>query len=102
MSHAGQILWRAIKVVQEREKMYGPPVEHWARTGRLVSVVLEAKLRPGCVVTAEDWGKIMLAEKLSRTLGPNGGVDQLIDLAGYADGIDRLNRDSDAPARDSA
>ena len=37
---AGRILWRALRVVQEREAMYGPPAEHWKRTAALVTVVL--------------------------------------------------------------
>lgn len=87
---AGRILWRALRVVQEREAMYGPPAEHWKRTAALVTVVLGEKLRPGEAVTAHDWGRLMVAEKLSRSLGPDAGLDQLVDIAGYADGLARL------------
>lgn len=86
----GRVLWRAMNVVKEREAMYGPPIEHWKRTAGLVSVLLADKLRPGCEVTPDDWGRIIVAEKLARSLGPDPGLDQLVDIAGYADGLGRL------------
>lgn len=70
--------------------MYGPPSQHWERTAGLVTVLLGSKLRDGEVVTADDWGRLMVAEKLARSLGPDPGLDQLVDIAGYADGLGRL------------
>ena len=90
MSDTGRVLWRALGVVKEREAMYGPPAKHWERTAGLVTVLLADKLRPGEVVTADDWGRLMVAEKLARSLGPDPGLDQLVDIAGYADGLGRL------------
>lgn len=87
---SGLILRRALRVVADREQMYGPPAEHWKRTAAMVTTLLGDKLRPGEVVTADDWGRIMVAEKLARSLGPDPGVDQLVDIAGYADGLGRL------------
>lgn len=75
--------------------MYGPPTEHWERTAAFVTVLLEKKLRPGEVVTAHDWGRLMVAEKLARSLGPDPGLDQLVDIAGYADGLGRLEGSTD-------
>lgn len=87
---SGLILRRALRVVAEREGMYGPPSEHWKRTAALASALLAAKLRPGEAVTAHDWGLLMVLEKASRSLGPDAGLDQLVDIAGYADGLGRL------------
>lgn len=98
MSDAGRVLWRAQKVVQEREAMYGPPAEHWKRTAALVTALLADKLKPGEVVTAHDWGRLMVAEKLARSLGPDPGMDQLVDIAGYADGLGRLEGSPDEHA----
>lgn len=86
----GWILRRALKVVAERESQYGPPAEHWKRTAALLNAAFAHKLRPGEEFTDEDWGLAMVLEKVSRRLGPDGGMDQLVDIAGYADGIGRL------------
>lgn len=87
---SGRILRRALEVVQDREASYGPPAVHWERTAAMVTAAFAHKLKPGESFTAEDWGLIMVLEKVSRRLGPDGGPDQLVDIAGYADGIDRL------------
>lgn len=86
---AGRVLWRALQVVKEREEMYGPPVEHWQRTAALASIVLNHE------ITAEQWGLLMVCDKVARWLGPDGGIDQLVDIAGYADGIGRLRGEPD-------
>lgn len=89
----GRVLWAAMQAVRVREAMYGPPAEHWERTAELVTVLLRSKglLAPGAELDAATWGEIMVLEKLSRRQGPDAGVDQLIDIAGYADGLGRLN-----------
>lgn len=83
--------------------MYGSPVEHWARTAALVTVLLRSKglLAAGAELDAEAWGEIMVLEKLSRRQGPDSGPDQLVDIAGYADGIGRLEGSSE-PGDDAA
>jgi len=75
--------------------MYGPPADHWARTAAIATVILGDKLKPAERVTEEDWGLLMIADKIARRLGPDGGLDQLIDIAGYADGIGRLEEATD-------
>ncbi len=95
MSQAGRVLWRAISVVKDREAMYGPPAEHWARTAAMVTAAFQHKLKPGEAFTDEDFGLVMVLEKVSRRLGPAGGIDQLVDIAGYADGLGRLEGSSD-------
>lgn len=86
----GEILGIALGVVRDREASYGPPAEHWQRTAALLTAAFGDKLKPGETFTAEDWGLVMVLEKVSRRLGPDGGRDQLVDIAGYADGIGRL------------
>jgi hypothetical protein len=51
-------------------------------------------LKPGAEITAEHWGLAMVLDKVARRLGPDGGTDQLVDIAGYADGIGRLTKGS--------
>lgn len=92
---AGSVLWRALRIVQEREASYGRPADHWARTAAIATVILGDRLRPGEAVTPEDWGLLMIADKMARRLGPDGGIDQLVDIAGYADGIGRLEETTD-------
>lgn len=75
--------------------MYGPPAEHWKRTAGFATVLLADKLRPGEAVTADDFGLLMVLEKVSRRQGPDGGLDQLVDIAGYADGLGRLEGSHD-------
>lgn len=87
---AGRVLRRALEVVQDREASYGPPSVHWERTASMLTAAFAHKLKPGEAFTAEDWGLVMVLEKVSRRLGPDGGTDQLVDIAGYADGIGRL------------
>lgn len=98
----GRVLWRALEVVKDREAMYGPPSEHWERTARLVTALLADKLKPGEVVTADDWGLVMVLEKVSRRRGPDSGLDQLVDIAGYADGLGRLEGSRDEHAAEGA
>ena len=99
---AGRVCWRALEVVRDREAMYGPPAEHWKRTAALVTALLADKLRPGEAVTANDWGLIMVLEKVSRRQGPDSGLDQLVDIAGYADGLGRLEGSSGEQGDDAA
>lgn len=91
---AGRVLMQAIAVVRDRERAYGPPNDHWTRTAAMGTAALSHKLRPGESLTAEDWGLLMVLDKVSRRLGPDGGTDQLVDIAGYADGIGRLTKGS--------
>jgi hypothetical protein len=81
--------------VRDREASYGPPADHWRRTVGFANVILADKLKPGCSVTPEDWGLLMVGDKVARRLGPDGGMDQLVDIAGYADGIGRLGDSRD-------
>ena len=89
------MLRQALAVVQEREAMYGPPAEHWARTAALLNAAFAHKIKPGEAFTDEDFGLVMVLEKVSRRLGPAGGSDQLVDIAGYADGLGRLEGSPD-------
>jgi hypothetical protein len=95
VSRTGGVLRRALRIVQDREASYGVPADHWARTAAIATVILGDKLKPGEVVSPEQWGLLMIGDKLARRLGPNGGIDQLIDIAGYADGIGRLEEATD-------
>lgn len=76
--------------MKDREARYGPPAEHWEVTAAIASALLSRKLLPGEQVTPDDWGRLMIADKLARDLGPDAGLDQLVDIAGYADGLGRL------------
>jgi hypothetical protein len=75
------------EVVREREAAYGPPAEHWARTVAAALVLL-----PGLFArdpTPEDWGKLMILDKLARD-AHSPRRDNLGDVAGYAAGIARV------------
>lgn len=67
----------AANVVIERGNAYGPPAEHFERTVRLINAYFGTTFRP------EDWGKIIMLDKLARDLGTPKS-DNLIDIAGYA------------------
>lgn len=72
-----QMLKNAALVVIERGDSYGPPAEHFARTVGLINAIYGTSFRP------EDWGKMMILDKLARDW-ETPKIDNLTDIAGYA------------------
>jgi hypothetical protein len=71
------------KIVVEREAAYGPPAEHWGKAAAIANLLFDLDLN------AEKWGKLWIVDKLVRD-GTVAQRDNLMDIAGYADGIDRV------------
>ena len=76
------ILNDALAATRDRERNYGPPKEHFARTVGLINAYLGDRLR--APLTVQDWPVIMILDKLARLGGPGADRDNLVDVAGYA------------------
>lgn len=78
------LLERYNEIVTEREATYGPPDQHWGKAAALANTLLDTN-----IFTAEVWGKLWILDKLVRDQTVPRR-DNLGDIAGYADGIDRI------------
>lgn len=74
------ILEEALVVVKDRQATYGPPLEHWGMTIRLINA------RFGTTFRAEDWGIFMILDKIARQ-AHTPKRDNMVDVAGYANGV---------------
>ena len=79
---AVQLLDTARAAVLDRHQVYGPPQEHFARTAGAINALFGSILRRP--ITAADWGRMMIVDKLARDMGPRPHPDNAVDLAGYA------------------
>ena len=76
-------------IVTERGKFYGPPSKHWSKTAKMWTVLLSDSLTPGAALTSQDVARMFIADKMVRdTHTPRR--DNLLDIAGYAAGLDRI------------
>lgn len=74
-------------VYNNREKLYGHPREHFARTIGMINAQFAHKLKEPFVV--DDWPIMMILDKVARNFGEYKR-DVSIDIAGYAATLDRL------------
>ncbi len=79
---AVQLLDTARAAVLDRHRVYGPPDEHFARTAGAINALFGSILRRP--ITAADWGRMMIVDKLARDMGPRPHADNPVDMAGYA------------------
>lgn len=75
---AERLLLDALDAVRDRRGKYGPPVNHFRITVRLVNAAF------GTTFTESDWATIMVLDKIARSRGPMDCRDNDVDLAGYA------------------
>jgi len=71
------ILEDAAEAVKDRQATYGHPADHWRLTTDLVNA------RFGTSLKAEDWGTVMILEKIARE-AKSHVRDNSVDIAGYA------------------
>ena len=83
------ILKEAIEVTQDREKKYGHPKDHFARTAAMITGMLKGKLKDGCEITPRDWAKMIICDKVSRDM-QEPQRDNEVDIAGYARTMEKL------------
>lgn len=79
------ILDEAKKVVYERNATYGQPEDNFAITAELWSAYLGVTIKP------EDVGMMMILLKVAREKYQHKH-DNLVDIAGYAECVARLNQ----------
>ncbi len=79
-------------VYGDRSVNYGHPKLHFNATAQLVTALLRrmGKLTDGAKITARDWARIMILDKVARDCGENRR-DNLVDIAGYAEAASRLD-----------
>jgi hypothetical protein len=75
---AERLLLDALDAVRDRRGKYGPPINHFSITVRLVNACF------GTSFTESDWATIMVLDKIARSRGPMDCRDNDVDLAGYA------------------
>ena len=75
---AERLLLDALDAVRDRRGKYGPPINHFSITVRLVNAAF------GTTFTESDWATIMVLDKIARSRGPMDCRDNDVDLAGYA------------------
>ncbi len=67
----------------ERRDSYGHPADHHEMTAAILTVLLRDKLAAGKSITARDFQRFIIADKLVRDVNlPQR--DNLVDIAGYA------------------
>lgn len=66
----------------ERQRDYGHPLDNFTRIARYWNAQIAEKLVPGCEITPEDVGSMMVGLKLAREIN-TPKRDNLVDGAGY-------------------
>lgn len=72
-----------------RAESYGHPADNHARTALIWTGILWRKLRPGCIITAEDVCLCNVGQKLSRQVH-EPKRDNLVDGCGYLRNIEQM------------
>lgn len=89
------ILQEALDITgRQRPGQYGHPADHFARTVGQINALFTEKVRQRLdagqpMFLPEDWGVIMIIDKLSRFVHV-GQRDSLVDTAGYARTIEMV------------
>jgi hypothetical protein len=71
------MLRKVADITDARGESYGPPAEHFARTSNAINSIF------GLSITPEQWGQMMIIDKLARHQQV-AKDDNLLDIAGYA------------------
>ncbi len=75
-----------------RAESYGRPSDNHARTALIWTGILWGKLRPGCIITAEDVCLCNVGQKLSRQVH-KPGRDNLVDGCGYLRNVEMIQEE---------
>lgn len=70
-------------IVTERARQYGHPHDHHWRTANAITQLLRHKLDEDHIITAEDWQRMMIVDKLMRDTH-QANRDNRADIIGYA------------------
>lgn len=82
-SPQGRLLRAALsKVEGDRNRVYGPPTEDFARTVEMLNT--QGFRRHGRPLQPHDWAVIQITGKLGRLTHTQDHEDSILDIAGYA------------------
>lgn len=73
-----------------RQHEYGDTLQNFAQTAMIWQGILAPKLLPGAKILPEDVGLLMMGLKMSRLSKTPDHNDSVLDIAGYAGCIDKL------------
>jgi hypothetical protein len=79
-------------VYGDRNKDYGHPYEDYVRNATSLTTILKDKLKEDAVITPQDVCLFMIMLKVSRLINDPYKRDSIVDVAGYAEGLSRINR----------
>lgn len=71
----------------DRQNVYGHPFDDFSKTAALWSVIF------GIPVSAEQVALAMIMVKISRLLNTPDHRDSIVDIAGYAETLDKVNQE---------
>ena len=78
--------------VKERQKAYGSPRQHWTLTMGMMNSLLKPYLKKEIPVSM--WPRIMVLDKLARSVAGEYRHDHAVDVMGYAAGWARIEEEN--------
>jgi len=79
-------------VYGNRNADYGHPYEDYKRNAGFLQIILKDKLKDGAVITPQEAILFMITLKVSRLINDHTKRDSIVDVAGYAECLSRVNR----------
>ena len=81
------------RTVGERQLAYGSPREHWTITTGMLNALLAPYLKKPIPVSM--WPRVMVLDKLARSVAGTYKHDHAVDVMGYAAGWARIEEEKD-------
>ena len=74
----------------QRQQDYGDKLSNFTQIAMLFTGTLARKLNPGTVITPDDVALLMMQVKIARLAKTKEHKDSIMDIAGYAGCLDKL------------
>lgn len=79
-------------VYGSRNADYGHPYDDYLRNAGFLQIILKDKLKDDAVITPQEAILFMICLKVSRLINDHTKRDSIVDVAGYAECLSRVNR----------
>lgn len=90
------ILQQADAIINgQRQQDYGDKLSNFTQIAMLFTGTLARKLNPGTIITADDVALLMMQVKVARLANMPTHKDSILDIAGYAGCLDKLQEERD-------